>query len=132
MTTGTWTPASEQPQTPDEEAFMQAAGLGRQEADLFPDHEQPAVAVFRAWMKRGEDDWRPLLEGQPTDRLRELAGFFTLAEHLWEGWQGGERNPVVWICRELKRRDAFPDVDLTRWIKANTDNRYLPYGNPLA
>ena len=32
------------------------------------------------------------------------------------------------VPASVRRRDAFDD-DLRRWIKAHTDNRYLPYGS---
>ena len=35
---------------------------------------------------------------------------------------------MIPLVRELKRRGAYP-AELTAWIKANTDNRFLPYGN---
>ena len=40
-------------------------------------------------------------------------------------------SPVIWLCRELKKRGAFPDPELIQWIKENTDNKFLPYGNLL-
>ena len=36
--------------------------------------------------------------------------------------------PVIPLVAELKRRGDYPN-DLTAWIKANTDNRFLPYGS---
>ena len=63
-------------------------------------------------------------------QLEALIRFFTLAEMQLPGWQGGSKSPVIALVRILKERDAFPQA-LRRWIKANTDNRYLPYGSAL-
>ena len=63
-------------------------------------------------------------------RLEALIRFFTLAEMQLPGWQGGNKSPVIALVRMLKKRDAFPQ-ELRRWIKANTDNRFLPYGSAL-
>ena len=63
-------------------------------------------------------------------RLVALIRFFTLAEMQLPGWQGGNKSPVIALVKLLKKRNAFPQ-ELRRWIKANTDNRYLPYGSAL-
>jgi hypothetical protein len=63
-------------------------------------------------------------------RLEALIRFFTLAEMQLPGWRGGNKSPVIALVRMLKKRDAFPQ-ELRRWIKANTDNRFLPYGSAL-
>ena len=47
------------------------------------------------------------------------------------GWEAGKKNPVIYLVRILKDRDGF-DPELRKWIKTNTDNRYLPYGSALA
>ena len=63
-------------------------------------------------------------------RLEDLIRFFTLAEMQLPGWRGGNKSPVIALVKMLKKRDAFPH-ELRRWIKANTDNRFLPYGSAL-
>lgn len=64
------------------------------------------------------------------DLIVSLIRFFTLAETQVPGWEAGKRSPVIALVKQLKARGAFDD-DLRRWIKANTDNRYLPYGAVL-
>jgi len=46
------------------------------------------------------------------------------------GFELGARSPVIALVRLLKQRGEYPD-DLTGWVKANTDNRFLPYGSLL-
>jgi hypothetical protein len=55
---------------------------------------------------------------------------FTLAEMHFQGWEAGKQNPVVYLVRMLRARGEF-SADLRKWIRANTDNRYLPYGSAL-
>ncbi|MFP6806268.1 MAG: hypothetical protein VB957_03655 [Pseudomonadales bacterium] len=62
--------------------------------------------------------------------METLIRFFTLAEMQLQGWKGGNQNPVIYLVRILKSRDAFTP-ELRKWIKKNTDNRYLPYGSAL-
>ncbi len=83
-----------------------------------------------AWMmKLGESAWQ-VADALPAEDLVRLVRFFTLAEMQLPGWEGGKRNPVICLVKILKSRDEFP-ADLRKWIRANTDNRYLPYGAAL-
>lgn len=63
-------------------------------------------------------------------QLEALIRFFTIAEMQLPGWQGGKKSPVIALVKLLKNRNAFSQ-ELRRWIKANTDNRFLPYGSAL-
>lgn len=132
MTTGTWTPDATAPTPPDAAVLAQAAELGQADAEQFPDQPLTELSALQPWMRRQQADWAGLLSALDSATLVGLVRFFTLAEHHWAGWEGRDRNPVVWLCKELKTRGEFPDADLTRWIKDHTDNRFLPYGNPLA
>jgi len=68
--------------------------------------------------------------GLDDSELEDLIRLFTLAEMQLPGWEGGKKSPVIYLVRILKSRDAF-SADLRKWIKANTDNRYLPNGSAL-
>lgn len=131
MSLGTWTPAETAPQPPSNDTLKQAATLG-QNADHFPAQTPNGLGELQSWMKQPHSQWQPVLEPLETDTLINLVRFFTLAEQRWAGWEAGDKNPAIWICKVLKPRGAFPDAELTRWIKDHTDNRFLPYGNPLA
>lgn len=132
MTLGTWTPNQDQPTPPGSDALHAAIQLGAEQAEAFPKQPTPDVESLQPWMRQPRQNWAPLLFPLPNEELVQLVRFFTLAEQHWAGWEGSDKNPVVWICKELKQREAFPDADLIQWIKAHTENRYLPYGNPLA
>jgi len=69
-------------------------------------------------------------EGLDEGELEDLVRLFTLAEMQLPGWEGGKKSPVIYLVKILKTRDAF-STDLRRWIKVNTDNRYLPNGSAL-
>ena len=70
-------------------------------------------------------------ENLSDEALVDVVHFFTLAEMQLPGWEAGNKNPVIYLVKVLKDRGAF-DPELRRWIKANNDNRYLPYGSALA
>lgn len=65
-----------------------------------------------------------------TAELQTLVKFFTLAEMQLPGWKGGNKSPVIALVKILKLRDGFT-AELRQWVKANTDNRYLPHGSVL-
>ena len=75
------------------------------------------------------NDWRAVAGELKTSQLIALARFFTLAEAL-PGWQAGDQSPVIAFMAELRKRQAVPS-DLGAWIRANSENRFLPWGNLL-
>ncbi|TCS41335.1 hypothetical protein [Reinekea marinisedimentorum] len=127
MTTGSWEPAA--PSLPDKALLLKASKLI--EPEQFSNEPVAELQPLQGQMQMNRSHWQETLASLETDELKALCRFFTLAEANWSDWFGGERNPVIWICKELKTRGAFPDKDLTSWIKANSENRFLPYGNVL-
>ena len=75
----------------------------------------------------GATDWGTAVADLDSAKIIALVKFFTLAEAL-PGWEAGARSPVIPMAAVLKARGDYPD-DLTGWIKAHTDNRFLPYGS---
>lgn len=73
-------------------------------------------------------DWQAPLDGLKDHEVIALLRLFTLAEGTLAGWKAGAKSPVIIMASTLRRRDAYPQ-ELTAWIKNNTDNRFLPYGN---
>ena len=67
----------------------------------------------------------------PDDVIIDLIQFFTLAEMAYPEWGAGEKSPVIYLVKILKSRGVFC-VELRKWIKNNSDNRYLPYGSVLS
>ena len=66
----------------------------------------------------------------PDDVIIDLIKFFTLAEMTYSGWKAGKKSPVIYLVKILKGRAVFCD-ELRKWIKNNSDNRYLPHGSVL-
>lgn len=80
-------------------------------------------------MQQPEVAWR-VAESLSDAELESLIRFFTLAEMQLPGWEGGKQSPVIYLVRILRARGSFA-AGLRKWIKAHTDNRYLPYGSVL-
>jgi len=125
MTLGVWKPASEQ--------SLSMTGLTELLEQLPVDALQSldgltadAFEAQRNWIKLPAQNWAAA-EALPLEHIRQLIRFFTLAEYHWAGWEAGKLSPVIPLVAQLKQRDAF-DATFRRWIKTNTDNRYLPNG----
>jgi len=125
MTLGVWKPASEQSLS-----MTSLTGLLEQlPVDALQSLEGLTADAFEAqrnWIKLPAQNWAAA-EALPLEHIRQLIRFFTLAEYHWAGWEAGKLSPVIPLVAQLKQRDAF-DATFRRWIKTNTDNRYLPNG----
>lgn len=97
-------------------------------SEALTDDEIPA---YRHLMKLHKEEWFKVSPELEQHTIIHLIRFFTLAEAQLSGWEAGSKSPVIWLCRELKKRGAFPDAELIAWIKDHTDNKFLPYGNLL-
>ena len=73
-------------------------------------------------------DWAQAAEQLDNEALVQLIRLLTVGEGLYAGWQAGDKSAVILLVRVLKARDAF-DAELSRWIKAHTDNKFLPHGS---
>ena len=133
---GTWNPnqKKEQLQQPiDKEVlgrFIAISQAGQLE-QLGQQLSAQDIAGQKYLMKKHKDAWADISQQLTLDELVHLVRFFTLAEMQLAGWEAGSLSPVIWLCRALKARGAFPDPDLIHWIKTHTNNQFLPYGNIL-
>jgi len=73
-------------------------------------------------------DWQTAAEPLNDDQIESLIRFLTLAEEGIGGWQAGDKSPVIALVKLLKRRGSYSS-SVTRWIKANSSNRFLPHGS---
>ena len=88
--------------------------------------ELPATA--KQMMKLDANAWQQPLHDLDNETLAQLIRFFTVAEQQLPEWHGGDQSPVIWISRSLKKRGAPLSREQVLWIKANSDNRFLPNG----
>ncbi len=85
-------------------------------------------AQLAPWMTAGHGVWESAAKTADAGEVVRWIRFFTLAEAKLAGFEAGAQSPVVALARTLRRRGEYPP-DLTRWIKANTANRFLPHGS---
>lgn len=95
----------------------------------FGDLEEAGVASDSWVMSLESKAWQLATKLSSAD-IEQLIRLFTLLERQVPGWEAGNKSPVIPLIKLLKARDHF-SPELRKWIKANTDNRYLPYGSAL-
>jgi hypothetical protein len=72
--------------------------------------------------------WSEQAENMPADQLVALIRLFTLGEGQFSSWLAGGKSAVIKLVRALKARKEMP-LELTAWIKAHSENRFLPHGD---
>jgi hypothetical protein len=92
-----------------------------QECDLTSDSDwiQPLAQVEGKIWQQVAAQLTPL-------QLKQLIGLFTLAEQQG-GWSLGERSAVIPLFK-LLRKEQGVDRELVQWVKAHSDNKFLPFG----
>ena len=130
MSTGLWDPAVGAATTIEPEFIRRCIELGKAECweqlpqQLSTEEQQRQSAL----MMLDAQYWEPLLKTLETAELIALLKFLTVAEMKFPNWRAGEKSPVITIASELKARGQALDRALLQWIRAHSDNRFLPYG----
>ncbi len=105
--------------------LLHAASALQEDELSFSADEIKALAPV---MTLSAEHWRRESESLSSEKVVALIRLFTLAETRLTGWQAGDKSPVIALAETLKHRGQYP-ADLTAWIRAHSDNRFLPYGN---
>jgi len=87
-----------------------------------------AVEAERFAVLASHNGWAELTPNLADADIVALIRLFTLGEEQFAGWLAGDKSPVVPLVRELKSRGSFA-VDLSRWIKSHSNNKFLPHGS---
>lgn len=131
MSVGSWNPEGEQPApTVAETQLAQLANLTRQNTieDLAKWLSQEDQQWLASTMPVEGLDWQAAANNLSDDDLVVLIRFFTLAEMKVPGCTAGISSPVISLNKLLKARGSKLDKETLQWIKANSDNRFLPNG----
>lgn len=127
MTVNSFDPKSAKSEVSDAELSLLLAGAARIERDNFGFSAQQ-IDELATIARHPDVDWAAPAQRLDDAEIVALIRLFTLAEGAFSGWQAGAKSPVIPLAAALKQRGSYPD-DLTRWIKNNTENRFLPYGS---
>ncbi len=129
MGIGVWEPASESVISQEKIGELIVAAKNAGDVHLADVLDGDFIERNGQLMRQNRESWQKA-EDLDADDLETLIRFFTLAEAQLPGWNGGNQCPVIYLVRILKSRGLFTP-ELRKWIKTNTDNRYLPYGSAL-
>ena len=129
MSVETWEPASPVRLTSQVVSEFLAAATQLSEPEFALSAE--SVGRLAAYARQSPTaDWTAAAEDLQEMELISLIRLFTLGEARFAAWESGSKAPVIPLAGVLRTRDAYP-ADLTKWIKNNTENRFLPYGSLL-
>ena len=133
MTVGAWNPNQSEDTTNhtiDNQDLLAFISLSEQDQlDALGEHLDDATLTTKApLMKQGKDQWFAAAESLTEEQIVHLVRFFTLAEMQLSGWQAGSESPVIWLAKVLRQRKAPLDKDMLLWIRANSDNLFIPNG----
>lgn len=85
-------------------------------------------ALLRPIMLVDGELWQSFVAAESDVSIEAWIKVLTLIERDFNGFEAGNRSPVLTLIKVLKSRNALPD-GLFAWIKAHTQNRFLPYGS---
>jgi len=80
-------------------------------------------------MKQNLTFWKTNIDSLNEIQLSQLMKVFTLLEVKVDDFACLDKSPVIWIGKILKSRKAFPEKHIIDWLKANTDNKFIPHGS---
>ncbi len=128
--TGTWEPDQEEIRPDPSRVSSWLTRDWQTDADLTQLDDLDRASLQR-WIDLPEARWADVLDTLDEESLARLMRLCTLAEQHLPGCAAGDQSVVIHAFRRYRQLRAGPDPDLTRWIKAHTDNRFLPYGPAL-
>jgi hypothetical protein len=132
MSIGTWEPGSKKSvDIVEHEKLMELLSCF-QSADpekLSESMSATQVQTNAGLMSLSEESWQSC-DLFADEELEPLVRFFTLAEMQLPGWDSGAKSPVIYLVKVMKKRGSFTP-EFRKWIKKNSDNRYIPNGSVL-
>lgn len=135
MSLGSWDPKAAQAETDfkiDPKILLRFIEISQQQQldnldQLLSAEEKQTQAAL---MQQDKSHWFSAAHPLSDEALIDLMRFFTLAEKL-PGWESGDKSPVIWLGKVLKKRGTGINRDLVLWIKSNSNNQFLPHGSLL-
>ena len=125
---GTWDPGDRATLSERLLECVRRAGKHLDHADFGLDEAE--LRSLAPLMALDADQWDAAARNEDGQELVAWIRFFTLAEARLPGFEAGAKSPVIPLARVLRQRGEYPP-DLTAWIRAHSDNRFLPHGSLL-
>lgn len=89
------------------------------------------IKLVESFVNSPKSAWIKAIADLSNEQIKNLCVFFTVGEMVFSNWAFTSKNPTIYFIKHLKSHDAAPEKDFIRWLKKQTDNRYIPYGAAL-
>jgi hypothetical protein len=76
-----------------------------------------------------EAQWQECFETLTLTELLHFIQLFTLAEQHLPNCHAGADSAVIPAFKKYRGLLGQPDPDLLRWLRQQSDNRFIPYGS---
>lgn len=93
--------------------------------------ESADVELINSLLNAPQSAWLMATKDFTDTQVLNLCMLFTVGEMKYPGWTFGSKNPTIYFLRHLKAENRAAEKDFVRWLKKQTDNRYIPYGPAL-
>lgn len=70
--------------------------------------------------------WQNAVENLSDEQLIDVIKLLTCLETTLN-WDLAEKSPVIAVFKAYKKKSGV-NRELVKWVKANSDNQYLPFG----
>lgn len=104
--------------------------IDRAKDDLSTLHNED-IAYIETLINTPSSAWIKAIEGLSIEQVKNLCVFFTVGEMVFPNWNFSSNNPTIFFIKHLKSSNNALEKDFIRWLKKQTDNRYIPYGAAL-
>jgi hypothetical protein len=129
----TWQPAEQEMNISIERLSSILSLIGSQESiqEDVMGIEQSDVDWIHGFLHAPQSAWLEASKGFNDMEILKLCMLFTVGEMKFPTWTFGSKNPTIYFLRHLKSENRAAEKDFVRWLKKQTDNRYIPYGPAL-
>lgn len=93
--------------------------------------ESADIELISSYLNAPQSAWLKAIEEFTDTQILDLCMLFTVGEMKFPTWTFGSKNPTIYFLRHLKAENRAAEKDFVRWLKKQTDNRYIPYGPAL-
>lgn len=126
----TWQPADQKAEISSEKLLDLVSLISSQESiqeDILQ-LEKADINLLSNHINTPQSAWLKAIENFNDAQILKLCMLFTVGEMQFPTWTFGSKNPTIYFLRHLKTENRAAEKDFVRWLKKQTDNRYIPYG----
>ena len=129
----TWQPSSSSDVIPEQKLADFSALIKSQEDanQNIKDLLDEDIKLIESLVNTPQSAWIKAIGSLSVEQIKNLCVFFTLGEMVFSNWVFGSKNPTIYFIKHLKAQSTPLEKDFIRWLKKQTDNRYIPYGAAL-